>query len=91
MLSFESNPQCREHVRLLQLTLTINITPIDITLCILEKNKSYKVMLKLILIFKCIMAPNISSAENSFSSVKTTIYLFFKYYPVENRLEHIIF
>ena len=47
MLSFESNPQCREHVRLLQLTLTINITPIDITLCILEKNKSYKVMLKL--------------------------------------------
>ena len=47
MLSFESNPQCKEHVRLLQLTLTINITPIDITLCILEKNKSYKVMLKL--------------------------------------------
>ena len=35
------------------------------------------------------MAPSISSAENSFSSVKTTIYLFFKYYPVENRLEQI--
>ena len=33
------------------------------------------------------MAPNISSAENSFSSVETTTYLFFKYYLVEKRLE----
>ena len=33
------------------------------------------------------MAPSISSAENPFSSVETTIYLFFKYYPVGNRLE----
>ena len=38
-------------------SLTINITPIDITLCILEKNKSYKVMLKLILIFKSVLWP----------------------------------
>ena len=30
---------CREQVFLLQLTLTINITPINITLCILEKKK----------------------------------------------------
>ena len=37
------------------------------------------------------MAPSISSADNSFSSVETTIYLFFKYYPVENRLEQIYF
>ena len=37
------------------------------------------------------MAPSISSAENSFSSVETTIYLFFKYHPVENRLEQIYF
>ena len=37
------------------------------------------------------MAPSISSVENSFSSVETTIYLFFKYYPVENRLEQIYF
>ena len=35
------------------------------------------------------MVPSISSAENSFSSVETTFYLFFKYYPVENRLEQI--
>ena len=32
--------QCREHVFLFQLTfITIYITPINITLCILEKNK----------------------------------------------------
>ena len=37
------------------------------------------------------MAPSISSPENSFSSVERTIYLFFKYYPVENRLEQIYF
>ena len=37
------------------------------------------------------MAPSISSADNSFSSVETTIYLFFKYYPVEKRLEQIYF
>ena len=37
------------------------------------------------------MAPSISSALNSFSSVETTIYLFLKYYPVENRLEQIYF
>ena len=42
MLSFESGPQCREHVFLFQLTLTINITPINITLCILAKDESYK-------------------------------------------------
>ena len=49
--------------------------------------KATKGMLKLILIFKkCIKTASISSAENSFSSVETT-YLFFEYYPVENRLE----
>ena len=37
------------------------------------------------------MAPSISSALNSFSSVETTIYLFLKYYSVENRLEQIYF
>ena len=37
------------------------------------------------------MAPSISRAGNSFSSVKTAIYFFFKYYPVENRLEQIYF
>ena len=37
------------------------------------------------------MAPSISSALNSFSSVETTIYLFLKYYPVENRLQQIYF
>ena len=42
MLSFESGPQCREHVFLFQLTLTINITPINIKLCILAKDESYK-------------------------------------------------
>ena len=47
---------CREQVFLLQLTLTINITPINITLCILEK-KSYKVMLKLISIFRSVLCP----------------------------------
>ena len=36
------------------------------------------------------MAPSSSSAENSLS-VETTIYLFLKYYPVENRLEQIYF
>ena len=35
------------------------------------------------------MARSISRADNSFSSVETTFYLFFKYYPVENRLEQI--
>ena len=33
------------------------------------------------------MAPSISSAENSFSSVEKTIYLLLKYYPVENKLK----
>ena len=33
------------------------------------------------------MAPSLSSAKNSFSSVETIIV--FKYYPVENRLEQI--
>ena len=37
------------------------------------------------------MTVSMSSAENSFSSVETTIYSFFKYYPVENRLEQIYF
>ena len=37
------------------------------------------------------MLPSISSVENSFSSVKTTIYLFFKYYQVENRQEEMYF
>ena len=37
------------------------------------------------------MVPSISSAENSFSSVETTIYYFFNYYPVENRPEQIHF
>ena len=37
------------------------------------------------------MTPSISSAENSFSSVETTIYLSFKFPPVENWLEHIYF
>ena len=37
------------------------------------------------------MAPSSSSAENSFFSVEITIYLFFKYYPVDNRLEQIYF
>ena len=37
------------------------------------------------------MALSISRAENSFSSVETTIYLFFKYYLVENWLEQILF
>ena len=77
-----------EHVFLFQLTLAINITPINITLCILAKDESYKAEVDPNF-WKCIMAPSISSAENSFSSVKTTIYLFFKYYPVENRLEQI--
>ena len=35
------------------------------------------------------MAPSISSAENLLSSVEATIYLFFKHYSVENRLEQI--
>ena len=97
--SFESNSlylkkwQCREHVFLFQLTLTINITPINITLCILEKKrlrvpKSYKVMLKLILIFRSVLCPQVFLVQRThFLSVKTTIYLFFNYYPVENRLE----
>ena len=37
------------------------------------------------------MTPSISSAENSFSSVETTIYLSFKFPPVENWLEQIYF
>ena len=37
------------------------------------------------------MAPSISSPENSFSLVERTTYLFFKYYPVESRLEKIYF
>ena len=36
------------------------------------------------------MVPSSSSAENSLS-VETTIYLFLKYYPVENRLEQTYF
>ena len=56
MLSFESNPQCRKPVFLFRLTLTINITPTNITLCILEKNKSYKAMLRLIIIFKSVLS-----------------------------------
>ena len=35
------------------------------------------------------MAPSISSVENVLSSVEATIYLFFKHYSVENRLEQI--
>ena len=51
---------------------------------------SYKVMLKLFLILRSVFwPPNISSADSSFSSVETTIYLFFKHYPVGNRLEQI--
>ena len=47
-------------------------------------------MLKLILIFRSVLQPpSISSADNSFSSVETTIYLFFKYYSVESRLVQI--
>ena len=37
------------------------------------------------------MASSISSAENSFFSVAITLYLFFKYYPMKNRLEQIYF
>ena len=37
------------------------------------------------------MVLSISSADNVFSSVETTIYLFFKYYPAEDRLEQIYF
>ena len=37
------------------------------------------------------MASSISSAENSFFSVETTVYLFYKYYSVENRLKQIYF
>ena len=45
-------------------------------------------MLKLILIFVSVLRlPSISSAENSFPSVETTIYLFLKYYSMENRLK----
>ena len=48
--------QCRRHDFRFQLTLTINITPINFSLSILEKKlrvprEIYKVMLKLILIF----------------------------------------
>ena len=47
--SFQSNSlylkkwQCREHVFLLQLVLTINITPINIKLYILEKKIKLRV------------------------------------------------
>ena len=37
------------------------------------------------------MTPSISSAENSFSSVETTIYLSSKFSPVEKWLEQIYF
>ena len=37
------------------------------------------------------MVLSISSADNVFSSVETTVYLFFKYYPAEDRLEQIYF
>ena len=43
-----------------------------------------KVWLKLILIFRSLLWPQVFL---TFSSVETTLYLFFKYYTVENRLE----
>ena len=45
-------------------------------------------MLKLILIFRCLLWPQAFLVQRTyFLSNETTIYLFFKYYPVENRLE----
>ena len=37
------------------------------------------------------MAPSISCAENSFGSLETTIYLFFKYYPEAKGWKEYIF
>ena len=49
-------------------------------------------MLTLILIFRCVLWPQAFLVQRPyFLSVETTIYLFFKYYPVENRLEQIYF
>ena len=86
--------QCRKHVFLFQLTLTINITPIIITLYILEKKnkdcfKSYNFMLKLILTFRGLLQYQAFLVRiTHFPSVETTkICVVFKYYPVENRLE----
>ena len=45
-------------------------------------------MLKLILILKSVLWPQAFLVRGTdFISVETTIYLFFNYYPVENRLE----
>ena len=45
-------------------------------------------MLKLILIFRSVLWPQAFLVRRThFLSVETTIYLFFNYYPVENRLE----
>ena len=45
-------------------------------------------MLKLILIFRSLLLPQaLLGRRTYFLSNDTTIYLFFKYYPVENRLE----
>ena len=44
-------------------------------------------MLKLILIFRSVLWPQAFLVRRThFRSVETTIYLFFNYYPVENRL-----
>ena len=45
-------------------------------------------MLKLILIFRCVLLPQAFLVwRTHFLLVETTIYLFFNYYPMENRLE----
>ena len=54
--------------------------------------KSFQVMLKFILIFRSVLWPRPFLVQRThILSVETTIYLFFKYYPVESRLEQSIF
>ena len=76
--------QFREHVFLFQLTLTINVTPITITLCILRKKineeclKSYKVMLKVILSFGSLFSPkHFKCEELIFFQLKQQQFTFF--------------